>query len=169
MKATLERTSTMDAADQMLEVASSSSTMLLNFIASPEYASSQGSTLAAIPGFQAKVALQGATLLNKLRREFLSGQRGASPASPYLGKTRSVYEFIRVKLGIRMHGAENYNSFVNGLGVDDVTVGQNASVIYEVRGFPAFVGVTLNALFSGYSRWANAKYYCSPFRLSRRA
>jgi phenylalanine ammonia-lyase len=139
MKATLERTSTMDAADQMLEVASSSSTMLLNFIASPEYASSQGSTLAAIPGFQAKVALQGATLLNKLRREFLSGQRGASPASPYLGKTRSVYEFIRVKLGIRMHGAENYNSFANGLGVDDVTVGQNASVIYEVRGLPAFV------------------------------
>ncbi|KAJ7800274.1 L-Aspartase-like protein [Mycena leptocephala] len=100
MKATLERTSTMDAADQMLEVASSSSTMLLTSSPAP-----------SMRALRAKVALQGATLLNKLRREFLSGQRGASPASPYLGKTRSVYEFIRVKLGIRMHGAENYNSF----------------------------------------------------------
>ncbi|KAJ7497379.1 L-Aspartase-like protein [Mycena latifolia] len=130
-KATLERTSTMDAVDQMREVASSSSTMLLNFFASPEFASSQGPALVAIPGFQANVALRGATLLNKLRGEFLSGQRGACPASLYLGKTRPVYEFIRVKLGVKMHGAENYAHFSNGLGVDDVTIGQNISVIYE--------------------------------------
>jgi len=131
MKATLERTSTMDATDQMREVASSSSTMLLNFFASPEFANGQGPTLGAIPGFQANVALRGATLLNKLRGEFLSGQRGASPASPYLGRTKPVYEFIRLTLGIKMHGTENYNSFANGLGEDDVTVGQNISIIYE--------------------------------------
>ncbi|KAJ7703111.1 phenylalanine ammonia-lyase [Mycena rosella] len=131
LKATLERTSTMDAADQMREVASSSSTMLLNLFASPEFASSQGPVLVAIPGFQANLALRSATLLNKLRGEFLSGQRGACPASLYLGKTRPVYEFIRVKLGVKMHGAENYAHFANGLGVDDVTIGQNISVIYE--------------------------------------
>ncbi|KAJ7770141.1 phenylalanine ammonium lyase [Mycena maculata] len=131
MKATLERTSTMDAVDQMREVASSSSTMLLNFFANPEFASSQGPALVAIPRFQTNVASQGAAFLNKLRGEFLSGQRGASPASSHLGKTRLVYEFIRRRLGIKMHGAENYSSFANGLGVDDVTVGQNISVIYE--------------------------------------
>jgi len=121
----------MDAADQMREVASSSSTILLNLFAGPDFASSQGPTVLAIPDFQANVALRGASLLNKLRGEFLSGQRGASPASLYLGKTRPVYEFIRVTLGIGMHGTENYNSFANGLGVDDVTVGQNISIIYE--------------------------------------
>ncbi|KAJ7188147.1 L-Aspartase-like protein [Mycena filopes] len=131
MKATLERTTTMDAADQMREVASSSSTMLLNFFSKPEFAGSQGPAFVAIPGFQAKVALRGTTLLNKLRGEFLSGQRGASPASLYLGKTRPVYEFIRVKLGVKMHGIENYNLFANSLGVDDETVGQNVSKIFE--------------------------------------
>ncbi|KAJ6593984.1 L-Aspartase-like protein [Mycena capillaripes] len=131
MKSTLEKTSTMDAGEQMREVASSSSTMLLNFFANTEFSSSQGPALVAIPGFQANVTLRGATLLNKLRGEFLSGQRGASPASLYLGKTRPVYEFIRVTLDIRMYGAENFNSFANGLGVDDVTIGQNISMIYE--------------------------------------
>ncbi|KAJ7096236.1 phenylalanine ammonia-lyase [Mycena epipterygia] len=131
MKATLEKTMHMDAFDQFREISSSSSTMLLNFFTTPELASSQAAALVAIPGFQANVALRGATLLNKLRGEFLSGQRGACPASLYLGKTRPVYEFIRVKLGIKMHGTENYTQFSNGLGVDDVTIGQNISVIYE--------------------------------------
>ncbi|KAJ7178475.1 phenylalanine ammonia-lyase [Mycena crocata] len=135
MKATLERTSTMDAVDQMREVASSTSTMLLNFFAGhPDFAENtitQGPLHVVILGFQTKVALRGATLLNNLRGEYLSGQRGACPASVYLGKTRPVYEFIRVKLGIKMHGTENFNSFANGLGIDDVTVGQNISVIYE--------------------------------------
>ncbi|KAJ7647247.1 L-Aspartase-like protein [Roridomyces roridus] len=127
MRATLERTSTMDAVDQMREVTSSSSTLLLNFFAK----GSQASILGGIPAFQETVASQGVALLNKLRGEFLSGQRGATPASRYLGKTRAVYEFIRVKLGVKMHGEENFNSFENGLGVDDVTLGQNISVIYE--------------------------------------
>ncbi|KAJ7783266.1 L-Aspartase-like protein [Mycena metata] len=130
MKATLDRTTTMDAVDQMQEVASSSSTMLLNFFANPEFSGSQGPALVAIPGFQAKVALRATTLLNKLRGEFLSGQRGASPASLYLGKTKPMYEFIRVKLGVKFHGTENYNSFANGFGVDD-NIGQNVSVIFE--------------------------------------
>ncbi|KAJ6625560.1 phenylalanine ammonia-lyase [Mycena sp. CBHHK59/15] len=131
MKSTLERTSTMDIVDQMREAASSSSTLLLSFFTSPEFESSQGPALVAIPGFQASVALRGTKLLDQLRGEFLSGKRGASPASLYLGNTRAVYEFIRVKLGINMHGTENYSGFANGLGVDDVTIGQNISLIYE--------------------------------------
>ncbi|KAJ7084481.1 L-Aspartase-like protein [Mycena belliarum] len=130
-KATLERTNTMDAVDQMREVASSSSTLLLHFFANPEFATAQGPALVAIPGFQANLALRSTTLLNKLRGEFLSGQRGACPASLYLGKTRPVYEFIRVKLDVKMHGAENYGHFSHGLGVEEATIGQNISVIYE--------------------------------------
>ncbi|KAJ7251515.1 phenylalanine ammonia-lyase [Mycena haematopus] len=115
----LERTSTMDAADQMREVASSSSTILLNFFDGPDLASAQRPAFGAILGFQANVALRGAAFLNKLRGDL------------YLGRTKPVYEFIRLTLGIKMHGVENYNSFANELGVDDVTIGQNISIIYE--------------------------------------
>lgn len=44
-----------------------------------------------------------------------------------------MYEFVRITLGIRMHGSENYNRFANGLGIEDVTIGQNVSLIHEVR------------------------------------
>ncbi|KAJ7195617.1 L-Aspartase-like protein [Mycena pura] len=131
MKATLDKSTTMDVDDQMRETASSCSTLLVNFFASPAFECSQRPTFVTIRGFQDAVALRGAALLNKLRGEFLSGQHGLCPASRYLGRTRLVYEFIRGKLGVKMHGIENFNSFVNGLGVDDVTVGQNISTIYE--------------------------------------
>ena len=72
------------------------------------------------------------SLLEQLRRAYLSGERGAAPAAAYLGKTRPFYEFVRVELGVRMHGAENLDRFANGMGVDDVTIGQKISVINEV-------------------------------------
>ncbi|CAK5281746.1 unnamed protein product [Mycena citricolor] len=133
MTATLERTSTMDAFDQMREVAASSSTLLLRFFTSTEFvgSSSSGSALAGIPAFQEKVATRGAMLLHKIRGDFLSGTRGPTPASCYLGRTKPMYEFIRVRLGVKMHGIENYTGFANGMGVDDVTVGQNVSTIHE--------------------------------------
>jgi phenylalanine ammonia-lyase len=31
-----------------------------------------------------------------------------------------------------MHGSENYARFVNGLGVEDVSIGENISRIHEV-------------------------------------
>ncbi|KAJ7691159.1 phenylalanine ammonium lyase [Mycena rosella] len=131
MRTTLERTSTMDAGDQMREVVSSTSTFLLHCFTSPDFDGCAASGLTAIPAFQSKVAERGAALLQALRGAFLSGERGPSPASIYLGKTRPVYEFIRLKLNIKLHGIENYTGFANGLGVDDVTIGQNISTIYE--------------------------------------
>ena len=73
-------------------------------------------------------------LLDELRRDHLSDSRGKGPASLYLNKTHPVYEFVRVTLGIWMHGFENYHRFSRGLGVEDITVGQpeNISLIHEV-------------------------------------
>ncbi|KAJ7776524.1 L-Aspartase-like protein [Mycena maculata] len=133
MGSALERTSSMDAEDQMREVASATSTCLLKFFTNParNLDAVSAAALVTIPAFQAKVAERGTGLLRALRDAFLSGERGASPASVYLGKTRPIYEFIRLKLGIKLHGVENQSGFVNGLGVDDVTIGQNISIIYE--------------------------------------
>lgn len=134
---TLNDTSTMDAAERMVKVAASSSTVLLDAFTSRP-CSNPGAALGSIPVFRSKVAARAESLLDELRRAYLFGGRGASPASPHLNKTRPVYEFVRLTLGIKMHGAENYNSFANGMGVDEDTVGANVSLIHEVL-FSAFL------------------------------
>jgi phenylalanine ammonia-lyase len=129
---TLNDTSTMDAAERMVKVAASSSTVLLDVFTGPSIScSNPGAALASIPVFRSKVAAQAESLLDELRRAYLFGGRGASPASPHLNKTRPVYEFVRLNLGIKMYGGENYNSFVNGMGVDEDIVGGNVSLIHE--------------------------------------
>jgi phenylalanine ammonia-lyase len=42
-----------------------------------------------------------------------------------------IYQFVRITLGVKMHGVENHSTFANGLGLDDVTIGQNISLIQE--------------------------------------
>jgi phenylalanine ammonia-lyase len=135
MRKTLDATSTMDAAERMIEVAASSTTCLVDFFTGPEFAqaSSVGAILTSIPAFREQVAVKAINLLLQLRADYLSGAKGAVPASRYLNKTRPIYEYVRVTLGVRMHGLENHTLFANGLGVDDVTIGQNISRIQEVR------------------------------------
>ncbi|KAJ7354146.1 L-Aspartase-like protein [Mycena albidolilacea] len=128
----LNDTSTMDATERMVKVASSSSTVLLDTFTGPSLScSNPGTVLASIPVFRSKVAARAESLLDDLRRAYLFGGRGRSPASPYLNKTRPVYEFVRLTLGIGMHGTENYNFFVNGLGEDEDTTGESITLIQE--------------------------------------
>ena len=134
MEKTMETTTTMDAPEQMQKVAASSSTILLDCFTSPAFVDPEAtsSMLANIPLFRSRVASRATSLLDDLRKNYLSGARGAAPASRHLNKTRPVYEFVRITLGIRMHGSENYSRFANGLGVEEVTVGENVSLIHEV-------------------------------------
>ncbi|EEB96863.1 hypothetical protein MPER_03924, partial [Moniliophthora perniciosa FA553] len=106
MLQTLEKTSTMDLADQMSTVASSSVATLSDLFISAGV--DVAGTLTSINTFRANVASRATMLMDQLRKSYLSGERGAAPASPYLGKTKLVYEFIRVGLGIKMHSLENY-------------------------------------------------------------
>jgi len=133
MHESFDATSTMDARERMQKVAASSTTTLLDFFTGPSFSdpSLVGSALTSIPTFRSRTAERLTVLLDELRRDYLSGARGKAPASRYLNKTRPVYEFVRVTLGIRMHGSENYHRFSNGLGVEDVTIGQNVSLIHE--------------------------------------
>lgn len=130
MYRTLDSTTTMDAAPRMTKVAGASVSVLVDFFTSP---SADTSALSAIPAFRASVASRATSLLVTLRKDYLSGARGQAPASKYLNKTRPIYEFVRKTLNIRMHGAENESVFSNGLGVEDITIGQNVSLIHEVR------------------------------------
>ncbi|KAG8850003.1 hypothetical protein FRB91_009457 [Serendipita sp. 411] len=42
-----------------------------------------------------------------------------------------MYEFIRVQLGVSMHGSENLNGFEGGLHSTQMSIGQNITKIYE--------------------------------------
>jgi phenylalanine ammonia-lyase len=129
MYRTLDSTTTMDAAPRMTKVASASVSVLVDFFTTSP--SADLSALSAIPAFRVSVASRATSLLVTLRQEYLSGARGPAPASKYLNKTRPIYDFVRKTLGIRMHGSENESVFSNGLGVEDVTIGQNVSLIHE--------------------------------------
>lgn len=128
-----DSTSTMDAQARMQKIAASSTIILLEYLTGAAFnrPEAAGLALTAIPDFRSRVATRANVLLDVLRQEYLSGERGPAPASKYLNRTRPVYEYVRNELGIRMHGSENYSRFENGLGVDDVTIGQNISLIHE--------------------------------------
>ncbi|KAG8846048.1 hypothetical protein FRB96_002089 [Tulasnella sp. 330] len=116
----------MDIVPRMQTSVAASTTPLVDFLAATP---SSISGLEKIPAFRKKVVDQAVALLTRLREEFLSGARGPAPAAELLGKTRPVYEYVRVTLGVKMHGNENATRFDGGF--TQATIGQNVSNIYE--------------------------------------
>jgi phenylalanine ammonia-lyase len=132
MLTTLDETTTMDARDRMVKVAASGDSVIVRRFTLP-----QGPgvvALSGLPQFNDNVAQRAATSLTALRKAYLTGTRGSAPAIAHLTKTRPVYEFVRKTLGIRMHGLENHQSFPEGLDIEDPTIGEEVSLIHEVRG-----------------------------------
>ncbi|KAF8343592.1 L-Aspartase-like protein [Amanita rubescens] len=130
MAATLESTSTMDAVERMQKVAASATPAIVDFLTGSDVEDGEAAAalMASIPKFHSSVASRAASYLKQLRTEYLTGARGPAPAASYLNKTRPIYEFVRVTLGIKMHGIENLQSFENGLGI---TPGEHVSRIHE--------------------------------------
>ena len=143
MEHTFDKTTVMDSADQMREVASSAFPIILECFTTHAATESAGPTFATLTSFQARVASRATELHSLLRKEFLTGVRGAAPASSLLGKTKGIYEFVRMTIGVKMHGDENFAQFPNGLGIDNVSIGQNISKVYEV-GFPNSFDISLS-------------------------
>ena len=152
----LETASSADAPQRMQMVAAATTTPIVDFCtASPELTPA----LASIVAFRAELAARGAELLNDLRRSYLEGGRGRTPASRYLGKTKCMYEFVRVTLGIPMYGVENLHNFASGPGVEEASIGEKISLIFEVSSsHPPFVGCLLIKLSPlGYSGREDAR------------
>ncbi|OCH89865.1 phenylalanine ammonia-lyase [Obba rivulosa] len=119
----LEHTSSMDAEPRMRTVAAASTTPIVDFCAT----NGAVAALSEIPEFREQVAVRATQLLVDLRQAYLAGEKGAAPASAYLGRTRGVYEFVRVTLGVRMHGSQNLEGFKE----PEVSIGQSISLIHE--------------------------------------
>jgi phenylalanine ammonia-lyase len=131
--AKLECTSTMDAQARFAAVAAVSTIPIVEFFTSQP--NSPSSILTNISGFRSRFTSRSVHLLEQLRIEYLSGARGAAPASRFLNKTRPVYDFVRVTLGIKMHGEVNRKMFTEMPGTEEQSIGQNVSLIHEVRIF----------------------------------
>jgi phenylalanine ammonia-lyase len=131
MLATLDSTTTMDAADRMIKVAASSDSLIVKHFTQPN--GPGVIALSGLPRFNNDVAKRATASLTALREAYLTGARGCAPASLLLTRTRPVYEFVRTNLNINMHGLENHQTFPGGLDIEDATIGENVSLIYEVR------------------------------------
>ena len=131
----IEATSTMDNKARMEKAARATTTPVVEFfLTSDTNADSESNTAAlkVLPAFRDALASRMAEKQHELRVKYLTGAAGTTPASKLLGRTKSLYEFIRVDLGVRMHGRENLDGFDGGIGKDERTVGGEISVIYEV-------------------------------------
>jgi phenylalanine ammonia-lyase len=155
--ASLDATTTMDAIPRLETAASASTAPIVDFITSSTISSQvRGDIFGSIAAFRASFSRRGARTLQDLRHSFVSGTPpppfgGSSgynplaPAAPFLGRTRPVYEYIRVELGVRTHGLENWKRFEEGLGSIESQpgVGRNVSIIYEVcDAFSILSGIT---------------------------
>jgi len=130
---TLDTTSSKDAYPRMDVVAAATTIPLISFLSHDASVLRDGVTASELmissQAFRASFATRSAELLQGLRGEYLSGERGHAPAAPFLGRTRPIYVFIRETLGVPMHGLENYNSFEDGFG--EILVGGNVTRIFE--------------------------------------
>ncbi|GJE91396.1 phenylalanine ammonia-lyase [Phanerochaete sordida] len=120
--------SSADCKARMTGVAAATTTPLVDFLSADAALAPE---LANITAFRAELAARAADALTGLRTQYLEGERGPAPASKYLGKTRPVYEFVRVALGVPMHGRENLHNFEMGPGVEDGVIGSNIATIHE--------------------------------------
>ncbi|KAI0090738.1 phenylalanine ammonia-lyase [Irpex rosettiformis] len=125
----LDATSNADAGSRLQQVAAATTTPIVDFCASE--GTDAITAITNIMAFRAELAEQGAIRLNALRAEYLEGKRGLAPASQYLGKTKALYEFVRITLGVRLHGLENLHNWEDGPGSEELTIGQNISLIHE--------------------------------------
>jgi phenylalanine ammonia-lyase len=129
MTQTFEKTSTMDAPGRALEIASSGTRALAELA----MASATGDiSLTTLSGFRDRVAQRAHKVYDGLVHAYLSGERGPAPASIHLKGTRPMYDYIRITLGVPMHGMSNYRLFENDAAFGDLTIGEHVSRIYEV-------------------------------------
>ncbi|OJA19950.1 hypothetical protein AZE42_03720 [Rhizopogon vesiculosus] len=151
LKEALDRTTTLETKVRMHKVAGACVVPLVTALSTSPV---EGAELGALPAFITALAVRLERKLTELRCAYLGVQphavrgasptaeesevawRGPAPASKYLApRTRALYQFVRMTLGVRMHGAGNVRGDVYGMqeGVDggEGTIGDGVSVICE--------------------------------------
>jgi len=123
----MESSSALDLADQMGVLASSLIPVLVNFVVENHQYSMDTQE---IHRMSSAISNTGFHTMTYLRESYLLHKDIPSPASHYLGRTRDIYDFIRINLQIPMHGAENLQLFKIRPEVSS-TIGHHVSRIYS--------------------------------------
>jgi len=125
------KTSTMDGPERVRTAAKATVNRIMDYLLSHPDVPIKIAT--GLPAYQKELETRCLELLVQLREKFLEMDPIDSPARSILGGTRDMYDFVRTKLGIRMHGIENWTAFEGGLNTKEKTVGESVSLIFEVR------------------------------------
>lgn len=160
LRRSLDSTTTMDAEARLTKVAGAAAVPLLDALAKHS-AHLPAEAYTSIHTFRQQIAKEGLSRLESLRCQFLNGERGQAPASEYMGRTKAVYEFVRLDLGIQMHGKENLAQFADGLNETELTIGHSITLIYEARIiYSMLFTVVLHSPLLGHPGWTAAVSMC---------
>ncbi|KAI6111975.1 phenylalanine ammonia-lyase [Pisolithus croceorrhizus] len=116
----LDQTTSVALGLRMARVASAGVAPLLEVLTSDPSCCTSTLDLAQIARFKQVLAQRLEALLTELRCAFIIPPMGRAPASKYLApRTRLLYEFVRLDLGISMHGSDNLRKTVYGMRARD--------------------------------------------------
>ncbi|KZT55158.1 phenylalanine ammonia-lyase, partial [Calocera cornea HHB12733] len=128
--AALDSSSTLDAPERMERLAEACTAPLVNHL----LAHGLLENVQQIPAFRIALSQRCLHAYTALRAQFLSpsgAHESRAPASAYLApKTRRMYEYVRLALGVGHHGRENWTEWADGYD-EEGTIGQGVSRIVE--------------------------------------
>lgn len=161
IKASFESTTTMDIAPRLQTAVAACAVPIIDFLSSESHSpADNGSPIDAIVSLRSSLAQRATLEYRNLQECFVTGTAPApssrkasfrfspkAPAAAYLGRTRPVYEFVRITLGIETHGLENWLGFASK-GVDgERGVGRSISLIYEAIRDGSLQSLVANTIF----------------------
>lgn len=134
MKARFDRSTTVDLKERIHDAVQGAVSALFVLFTSEDVRmigeEKQTPFIEAMKAFSLDLAAEAEAVYMRVREDFLTGKKGRTPASYLLGNTRPVYEFVRLDLGIGMHGLANLRKFEGPEGLGGGTTGQDVSKIY---------------------------------------
>lgn len=116
----LEQTTSVDLAPRWEDAFAFVSSLVLDALAT---SSSTANPLSSIARWRTISAAAAVQLTRELRDDFFAAS--TSPTSAYLGRTRSIYDFVRETVGVKARRGDVF------LGRQEKTIGSNVALIYE--------------------------------------
>jgi len=137
----LDASATMDIVPRLQNAVSACSTPILESL---DGETGTKGVIPAIAAFRTSLAARAAKEYQTLQEAFVTGTsipppslppsapfNSKAPAAPLLGRTRPVYEYVRLTLGVETHGLENWKLFANRGVNGERGIGRSVSIIYE--------------------------------------
>ncbi|KIJ51296.1 hypothetical protein M422DRAFT_26717 [Sphaerobolus stellatus SS14] len=158
IRSALDSTTTMDTIPRFHNVVGSCTTPIFDALT---HEGATGNILATVSAFRTSLAIRLAKEYQTLQEAFVNGTSSPpasfsgtdtfnpkAPASLLLGRTRPVYEYVRLTLGVETHGLENWRRFSHRGVHGERGIGRSVSIIYEAIRDGKMQGIIVGAFGS---------------------